>query len=542
MLAGRAAWAVSWSYLGPGTQVSWQAARGPRPTVSVGVRALATLAALHGGTQVPPPPAPELSPWRDGPLPLGGKNEKGTVVTLAPGERVWSLRARTSFRVGAELSRLGILRLRLRYRDGLVVTLNGQEVVRRHVGTGATALRPRGPEWEDVYLPVTPGLLVAGENTLELEARSHRTRPLPLIDLRVDASEHARLVRGPIVQRVGRTSATIVFETDTPVGATLEATWTGGARSLRSAPGVRHVLALDGLPPGAAITYAVRLPAEASATRTFHLAPDPREPLRLAIYGDVRSGHDVHAGLVAALLAAAPDLVLTTGDMVLRGSDEGDWQRYFAVAGALLAQVPVYPAIGNHDIAAPGTRHLEDIFVLPPGPPDRPAGGFWWSTDFAGLHLVSLDSNRYDDAAQLAWLEADLAAARARGVRGIIAMTHDGPYSRGIHGGNQDARERYVPVLVRHGVTLLVSGHDHLYQRGEMDGLTYVVSGGGGAPLYAIRCGVPGKRACKVDDGMRFGLSEYHWLDIEIRDRQLELCPRRADGTLLEKCVTLPLR
>ena len=156
--------------------------------------------------------------------------------------------------------------------------------------------------------------------------------------------------------------------------------------------------------------------------------------------------------------------------------------------------------------------------------------------DVGDIHLVFLDSNNYGRTEQETWLEADLAAARKRGVRAIVAITHDGPFARGYHGGNVLARARYVPILARHKVDLLVSGHDHIYQRGEHLGLKYLVSGGGGAPLYAIRCGVPGRPKCAIEDGMEKVAREYHYAVLTV-GRDLELCSRRPDGTLLEKCI-----
>jgi 3',5'-cyclic AMP phosphodiesterase CpdA len=264
--------------------------------------------------------------------------------------------------------------------------------------------------------------------------------------------------------------------------------------------------------------------------------------IRLAVYGDVRGGHDVHAAIVGHLCADAPDAVLFTGDLVLRGHDEGDWQRFFAIARPLLATTPYYPAQGNHDVGAGGDRdrRFEDRFVLPPGPPDRPAGAAWYSVDIGDVHLVALDSNAYDAPAQRAWLEADLAAAA--GARAVVAITHDGPYSRGTHGGNPAAARAYAPVLARHRVAVVFSGHDHLYQRGEVGGLPYVVSGGGGASLYPVRCGVGRRPRCRVDDGMIAIASEHHYVLLTVYPTGLELCPRRADGTPVEPCVRLPPR
>jgi 3',5'-cyclic AMP phosphodiesterase CpdA len=181
------------------------------------------------------------------------------------------------------------------------------------------------------------------------------------------------------------------------------------------------------------------------------------------------------------------------------------------------------------------------MLALPPGPPGRPAGAYWYSVDLADIHLVFLDSNAYERVEQDAWLEADLAAARKRGVRAILAFTHDGPYSRGTHRGNRDARTRLAPILARYRVDYVFSGHDHIYQRGEAGGLHYIVSGGGGAPLYGASCGVPGKPACAVDDGMRHFAREHHYLVLTIDATTIEVCPRKPDGRLLERCTRSPL-
>jgi 3',5'-cyclic AMP phosphodiesterase CpdA len=153
---------------------------------------------------------------------------------------------------------------------------------------------------------------------------------------------------------------------------------------------------------------------------------------------------------------------------------------------------------------------------------------------------VFLDSNAYGRIEQEQWLDDDLRSARERHVRAIIALTHDGPFSRGDHRGNSTARDRYVPILVKHHVDLLLAGHDHLYQRGEKAGIRYIVSGGGGAGLYKVSCGEDGKPACP-DDGMQKVISEHHYIALTIESDRMEMCPRRADGRLLQKCTRYSL-
>ncbi len=400
-----------------------------------------------------------------------------------------------------------------------------------------------GPEWETFHAAVAPGLLRAGDNLIAVELRPSGRSSAPRFDVELRGRTAARLTRGPILLQVAATSAAILLESDLPVDAAVEwgATAALGQRVDAAGPARRHLLALRDLPASSLVHYRVLVAGAASPTRSFRTLPGAGEVVRLGVYGDVRGGHQTHAALLAQLRSEDPDVIVATGDLVLRGSDEGDWQRFFAIAGEVLATIPYVSAIGNHDTGRTGDarRRFGDVFALPAvvAGTERPAWAHWHSHDVGDVHLAMLDSNAYDEQAQLDWLDADLSAARARGARVLIAVTHDGPFSRGTHGGNARAAADYVPVLVRHRAALILSGHDHLYQRGRQGGLDYVVSGGGGAPLYAITCGVRGKRACKVDDGMLAVIREHHYVILTVYPDALEICPRRADGTALEACT-----
>ncbi|HEY5924976.1 MAG TPA: metallophosphoesterase [Kofleriaceae bacterium] len=466
---------------------------------------------------------------------------KGPLAPTVADARVAALFAVTTFALAAEHQGLRVIEIRLRYKDGCAVWLNGTEVARRSLDGGPTALavRPHGPEWETFYVPVAPALLRLGDNVLAIEVHPSGRSVAPELVADVIGRRELGLVRGPIITDIGATMATISIETDSNVEAVLE--WGTGAaldqplgNRVTSAPGRIHRFMLDNLPARTKINYRVRAGASHSPPLVFHTAPKPGEVVRIGVYGDVRGGHDTHRRLVEQMLGEGLDLVAVTGDMVMRGSDEGDWQKFFAVTRELLASVRYLPAIGNHDLGWSQTD--PDVFALPSGPAGRPDHVYWYSLDVADVHLTFLDSNAYERTEQEAWLEADLAAARARGVRAIIVLTHDGPYSRGIHRGNRLARDRYVPILAKHHVDLVIAGHDHLYQRGETGGIRYIVSGGGGAGLYQPTCGVGRKPKCD-EDGMQKLLVEHHYIVLAIDKESLEMCPRRSNGNLLEKCI-----
>lgn len=529
-------------------QAAWryQIVTAPRLAPQIGVLAVSGLDVVAGRAKTPidvlgaGPLVPAAWPYDvDNATRATGKLEPKPPAEM----RIAALFAITTFSLAPDQKGLRMLEIRVRYHDGCAVWLNGIEVARRALDDSAPpvalAKAPHGPEWETFYVPAAPHLLRLGENVLAIEVHPSGRRDAPDVLADVTARRELGVLRGPVLADVSATAATIHVETDASVDAVLE--WGTGSsldHKVSSAPGRLHTFSLTNLPPKTKLSYRVIAGAATTPTYAFHTAPGAGDVIRIGVYGDVRGGHDIHRRLVEGMLGEGLDLVAVTGDMVLRGTDEADWQKFFAVTRELLAQVPYIPAIGNHDL---GLANGEaDVFTLPPAPADRPDHMYWSSIELADIHLVFLDSNAYDRSEQEQWLESDLAAARTKNVRAIFAFTHDGPYARGQHRGNQTARERYVPILAKYHVDLLVSGHDHLYQRGEISGIRYIVSGGGGAGLYKETCGVAGTPRCPAD-GMQKVISEHHYLVLTIAKDSVEMCPRKADGHLLEKCVRYKL-
>ena len=521
----------------------WELVVAPRLAPQIGAVAISGLDAVAGrGKAVDALGEPVATPaaW-----PYDVRADAKAIPAPADDQRIAAAFGVATFDLAAVHQGLEVLELKLKYEDGIAVWLNGVEIVRQNLPRGPSttlAKQPHGPEWETFFVPVAPGLLRAS-NTLAIEVHPSGRRDGVKLSAILAGRRDRGIVRGPILAAAGATTATIAVETDAGIEATLEWGTTDALGQNRSTPaGHRHRFELAALPANADVFYRVSAGVSRTQIYSFHTMPPAGAVVRIGVYGDVRGGHAVHRKLVAQMLREGLDFIAVTGDMVLHGADEADWQRFFAVTRELLATVPYYPAVGNHDVGWGGaTANADDIFALPQGPNGRPLGTYWYSRDVSDIHLVFLDSNAYDRTDQETWLASDLAAARANKARAIIVFTHDGPYARGYHGGSAIARDRYVPILLKYKVDLVFSGHDHIYQRGDAKGLRYVVSGGGGASLYGIRCGVPGRPKCKVDDGMEMVAREHHYIVLTI-GRELELCPRKPDGTLLERCTKLHLQ
>lgn len=240
-------------------------------------------------------------------------------------------------------------------------------------------------------------------------------------------------------------------------------------------------------------TPADSAPQPPPTIETF-INPQSHETIfRFGVYGDTRDGHDAHRKIVDAVTASKPALVLQTGDLVSDSSVGWQWAIFDDITGKMRSSIPYYPARGNHDNE--GGSYFETY--LPTKGVHRE--GFYYSFDKGRIHFVAIDTEDtlVETGPQYLWLEADMKKANEEG-RFIVPYYHKAIYSIGPHSAQRDVLA-LAPILHdlfrRHEVKLVFQGHDHQYYRTIRDGIVYVVTGGGGAPLYSTshpELGVPG--------------------------------------------------
>jgi 3',5'-cyclic AMP phosphodiesterase CpdA len=227
-----------------------------------------------------------------------------------------------------------------------------------------------------------------------------------------------------------------------------------------------------------------------------------------------------------------PDFVLGTGDMVDDGYNQDQWQQFFDVENQLLRDNVYFPAVGNHDRQGRGRTadSYRAFFSVPDNGGDTER---YYAFSYAAARFLVLDSNEYSFALtdQTAWLERELIAARQDpAVRHVFVVMHHPPFSISLHGGTRDLRERWTPLFEKYQVSAVFSGHDHVYERAEHNGLRYFVSGGGGAPLYPRR---PHPSPIDLEAVKRFERA-FHFLRVTVTGNRVEVTAVRTDGTVIE--------
>jgi 3',5'-cyclic AMP phosphodiesterase CpdA len=278
--------------------------------------------------------------------------------------------------------------------------------------------------------------------------------------------------------------------------------------------GKRHAVTLSGLRPGSRYYYRV---AGAQKTSSFRTAPEePDSGFSFAVVGDSGTGSKAQRAVASLLERMQPDLILHTGDVVYPKGDDADYDpKFFAPYRRIIDSVPVFPCLGNHDVETEnGAPYLEN-FHLPRN--DLESAGRYYSFDWGNAHFVALDSELYyddeggDPERQKAWLERDLGETRQPWK---FVFFHRPPYSSSEHGSDLLVREDLEPVLARHGVDLVFSGHDHDYERTvQIKGVTYVVTGGGGKDLYEAG----------ESEWTAFSASAHHAVHVRVDGERLRL-------------------
>jgi 3',5'-cyclic AMP phosphodiesterase CpdA len=241
---------------------------------------------------------------------------------------------------------------------------------------------------------------------------------------------------------------------------------------------------MPGLPMRAAAALLAALAGPAAAVDvdegvTVYAAGDIA---RCAYPDPAYSGAADTAATVAAGLAEDPHaVVLALGDLTYpRGTAREFTDCYAPTWGRFKDRT--WPAPGNHEYYTPGATPYFAWW-------GERAGRGYYSFDLGGWHIVSLDSNLgpAQHAAQLDWLRADLAAHPAHCT---LAYWHHPLYSSGGHGSVPKMHDAWK-VLYDAGAELVLSGHDHDYERfapqdadGRLDparGIRQFVVGTGGA-------------------------------------------------------------
>lgn len=223
--------------------------------------------------------------------------------------------------------------------------------------------------------------------------------------------------------------------------------------------------------------------------------------VRFAIIGDTGTGSSKQYQ-VGEMMTRYHELfpfpfVIMLGDNIYGGEKPSDYAKKFegAYQKLLDSKVTFYAALGNHDEATQVNY----------GPFNMNGKEFYRFTK-GNVAFYALNST-YMDKRQVDWLESELAKDTSEWK---ICFFHHPPYSSGgKHGSDKQLREIVEPIFVKHGVNVVLTGHDHFYERIKpQKGIYYFVSGGGGKLREGDVKGSSGLTDKKFDTDLHFMIAE----------------------------------
>lgn len=316
---------------------------------------------------------------------------------------------------------------------------------------------------------------------------------------------------------------------------------------------VSYSVTLDGLEAGASYVYAVTADDLESDTYRFRTAPaadggdapaftfaawadhgvrDPQSP----VPGPDSSDPARNAELARDV---DPDFHLAAGDIAYADGYTPTWDRYLNAYEPYLAETPYMTVPGDHEREpGQGYAQYDTRFEMPDGERDR-----WYAFRYGNAMIVGLNTGeicreedaqeastdeewrcgqgtdnetedartRYPNPRQMNFLETQLQRAEHDpGIDWTVVVHHHPAYSSGPKGPHPDVQRYWVPLYDEHGVDLVVSGHDRVYQRSEPlrygeaagAGTTYVVNGAGGAGDDDLEESAPSWEAARADESV----------------------------------------
>ena len=395
-------------------------------------------------------------------------------------------------------------------------------------------------------------LLTLGCGSGDAETTAPDTNPPPVCLTHPEATGSVVVIhKGPYLQWPTPTSMVIRMETDVDTPATV-AVWRAGescldarvetTASIMAMPknigkldppaGYQHTVTVEGLTAGTVYQYKVTVGGTTSAIYRFRTAPTGDQEYVVAVLGDTRT-HDVpHQAVIDAIALHSPDLAVNTGDAMGSGGVLDDWEGFFAIEDTLLHEVPLMPSYGNHEaiLGFPyytGYWHLENSYH------DEELD---YAFTYGNSAWVVLDSNSLPDAERLAWIEDQL--KQAAGARYLFVAFHHPVFSFSKHVPNSKWRELMHPIFLEHNVSVVFNGHNHCYEHFVVDDLHYIVTGGGGAPLYDADAHiVTGQEALRVASR-----TSHHFLLGSFTSTEASFVVHDIDSNTVIESFTIPSR
>ena len=311
---------------------------------------------------------------------------------------------------------------------------------------------------------------------------------------------------------------------------------------------------LTDLSPNADYSYRVGDGTHWSDVSKFSTARRNAREFKFLIFGDSQApvGGDNPYGIWRKTLhnafSANPDakFIVNVGDLVDYGQMGAHWNAWFAAAKGVVDRIPEMAASGNHeyygsrDMTRP--QYWAAQWVFPRNGPEGMKGQVY-SYDYGPVHIVVLDSQAEEQksrgdilAIQKPWLEADLAASKAKWK---IVFFHKPPYPVYPRRYNNDIKAAFCPIMEKYGVDLVFNAHDHgiartypikgdALMKKPSEGVIYYISGQSGGKSY------PAVKKMEYNTMFYNPVEQPNYFVVDVKEKKITIKTVLQDGTIID--------
>lgn len=254
----------------------------------------------------------------------------------------------------------------------------------------------------------------------------------------------------------------------------------------------KHVYDITGLEPNTKYYYQTSTDnGVTSGIDHFYTSKtDSTRNISFLHYGDCGYDNSVQSDIAELMIGDSAEFGIVAGD-VDQGTGDNYDEVFFGPYTDLLKNTCQYTCIGNHDTYADNAATYLDAFYLPSNNPQSTER--YYSFAWGNAKFICLDSNiPYTIGSdQHNWMLDEL---KCNDRQWLFVFFHHPPWTNAwsadyfipftpyfLYQGNEDMRTDLVPYFETYNVDFVLNGHSHCYQRGEMNGVKYIISGGAGS-------------------------------------------------------------
>ena len=284
-----------------------------------------------------------------------------------------------------------------------------------------------------------------------------------------------------------------------------------------------HRVIFENLLPDTSYVYRVGNGDEWSEWLQFKTSSEKAEPFSFLYFGDVQNDIASYCSrIMRQAYSHFPDahFMLFVGDLIANSTEE-EWREFFYTGGWIYGMMPSFATPGNHeyerqpDNSFEFSRQWNQIFTFPQNGPAGMSPNRYYYLDYQDVRFISMDSHALirgldNSQAVLEWFDQVLTENPCRWT--IVFAHHPVDACSGSRTANSSYSNAMKGLYERHGVDLVLQGHDHTYCRGQ--NLAEAGANAINFPMYTVSVAGP-----KMYDFDPETWSDHHGSDIQLYQR-----------------------